>query len=75
MFKHQKNAFNFGDNTLGEIPSTTDQSNNEGNGCTYLPHTFTFVCSEEACGISLTCNGGVVCDWEEAPMDEWEKME
>lgn len=30
---------------------------------------------EEACGISLACSGGVVCDWEAAPRGEWERKE
>lgn len=38
-------------------------------------HTLTFVCSGQACGISLPCNGGVVCDSEEAPRDELERKE
>lgn len=28
---------------------------------------------EQACGISLACNGGVVYDWEGAPRGEWER--
>lgn len=30
---------------------------------------------EQACGISLACSGGVVCDWEAAPRGEWERKE
>lgn len=30
---------------------------------------------EEACGISLACSGGVVCDWEAAPRGEWGRKE
>lgn len=38
-------------------------------------HTLTCVGCEEACGISLACSGGVVCDWEAAPRGEWERKE
>lgn len=41
----------------------------------HLWHKLTFVCSEEACGIAPPCNGGVVCDWVEAPRDELERKE
>lgn len=43
--------------------------------CYTHTQTFTCVCFEEACGISLACSGGVVCDWEEAPRGEWERRE
>lgn len=32
-------------------------------------------CCGEACGISLACKWGVVCDWEAAPRGEWERKE
>lgn len=38
-------------------------------------HALTFVCCGEACGIARPCNGGVVCDWEEAPRDELVRKE
>ena len=30
---------------------------------------------EQVCDISLACSGGVVYDWEEVPMGEWERRE
>lgn len=43
--------------------------------CWVFNFFFTFFDCEEACGISPACNGGVVCGWEEAPRDEWERRE